>query len=104
MTKQTSDNVIEFPGEYLMEQRQRDRWLTIASCSIVIGSDEPMACVEMILDKFGDVPNQIVHMLFAPKTPPEALIKPDRMQEAASAATENVFNEWIDAWLPACPW
>jgi hypothetical protein len=103
---QLGNNVIEFPREYLIEQNKQDRWLTIASCSIVMGSDEPMAYVEMILDKFGDAPNRnpadiIAHARFAAKPLPEALIGPDGMREAASAATETVFNEWIDAWLLA---
>lgn len=115
MTNRTIDNVIEFPREYLIEQRQQELWLTIASCSIVMGSDEPTAYVAMILDKFGDAPNRkpnaadiITHVRFAAKALPEALIRPEGMRQAASAATENVrtehvFNEWIDAWLPAHP-
>jgi hypothetical protein len=115
MRNQLGNNVIEFPREYLIEQHKRDRWLTIAACAIVMGSDEPMASVEMILDRFGDAPNRkpnaadiIAHVRFAAKTLPEALIGPDGMREAASAATANarterVFNEWIDAWLPAHP-
>lgn len=112
MMNQTSDNVIEFPREYLLEQRQRERWLTIAACSIVMGSDDgPSTYVRMILDKFGDAPNQkptaadiIVHTRFAAKAIPHALLQPDRFDEATSGATEeNVYNEWIDAWLPAHP-
>jgi len=103
MKNQLGNNVIE-SAEYLIEQRKQDRWLAIASCSIVMGSDEPMTYVEMILDKFGHVPNQtdtVAHVRFASKTLPEALIKPDGRQEVALAATETVFNEWIDAWLPS---
>jgi hypothetical protein len=110
MKKQLGNNVIEFPAEYLIEQRKQDRWLTIASCSIVMGSDEPMAYVEMILDKFGHSPNQkpnpadtVTHVRFAAKTLPEALIEPEGRQEVALAVTETVFNEWIDAWLPPPP-
>jgi hypothetical protein len=106
MRNQLGNNVIEFPGEYLIEQHKQDRWLTIASCSIVMGSDEPMAYVEMILDRFGDVPNRnpadiVAHARFAAKPLLEALSEPDGMQETASAATETAFNQWIDAWLPA---
>ena len=105
MNNHAGDNVIQFPGEYLSEQRKQDRWLTIASCAIVMGSDEPMAYVEMILDKFGDRPNRspadiIAHARFAAKTLPDALIDQDGRQAATMAATETVFNEWIDAWLP----
>lgn len=113
MTNQTGNNVIEFPAEYLMEQRQQDRWLTIASCSIVMGSDEPMAYVDMILDKFGDGPSRspadiIAHARFSARTPPGGLVEPEGEHGAASAAaelglSENVFNEWIDAWLPVHP-
>lgn len=105
MKNKVGNNIIEFPGEYLIEQRKQDRWLTIASCSIVMGSDEPMAYVDMILEKFGDAPNRsaadiIAHARFAARRLPEALIESDGMQQAASAATETVFNEWIDKWLP----
>jgi hypothetical protein len=114
MTNRTTDNVIEFPREYLLEQRQRDRWMTIACCSVVMGSDEPTAYVQMILDKFGDAPNRqpnaadiVAHVRFAARMLPEALIQREDMDAAASAVqlvpTENVFNEWIDAWLPAHP-
>ena len=104
MKNQVGNNIIEFPGEYLIEQNKRDRWLTVASCSIVMGSDEPMAYVEMILDRFGDGPNRkpadiVAHARFAARPLPEALIEQDGMQEAALVATEAVFNQWIDAWL-----
>jgi hypothetical protein len=112
MTNQMADNEIEFPGEHLTpEQHERDRWQTMACCSIIMTTakspDERMACVETILDKFRDVPNQqpsqqdkAAYARFAVKTLLEALIKPEGEQEAASVATENVFNEWIDEWLP----
>lgn len=110
MNNRLGANVIEFPAEYLTEQRKLDRWMAITSCSIVMGSDEPMACVEMILDKFGDAPTPgtVAHVCFAAKTLPEALINPDGMHEAGSTEgelvlTENVYNEWIDAWLPRAP-
>ncbi|MEZ5787009.1 MAG: hypothetical protein R3D62_11210 [Xanthobacteraceae bacterium] len=104
MKKHVGNNVIEFPGEYLIEQRKLDRWLTIASCSIVMGSDEPMANVDIILDKFGDAPSRkpaeiVAHARFAGRSLPEA-VNPDDIQEVALAATETVFNQWIDAWLP----
>jgi hypothetical protein len=103
MQNQVDSNVIEFPAEYLLEQRKLDRWLTITSCSIVMGSDEPMAYVQMILDKFGDAPNRtpadiIAHVRFAARAASEALIESDGTQMTPTA-TENVFNEWIDAWL-----
>jgi hypothetical protein len=103
MKNEVGNNVIAFPGEYLIEQHKQDRWLTIASCSIVMGSDEPMAYVDMILDRFGDAPNRkpaeiVAHARFAGRSLPEAL-SPDGMQEAALVATETVFNQWIDAWL-----
>ena len=112
MTNQMGDNEIEFPGEHLTpEQHEQDRWRTMACCSIIMTTakspDERMACVETILDKFRDVPNQqpsqqdtAAYARFAVKTLLEALIKPEGKQEAASVATENVFNEWIDEWLP----
>jgi hypothetical protein len=120
MTNQMSDNEIKFPREDLTpEKRDQDRWLTMACCSIIMttakSADERMACVETIFDKFRDVPNQqpnlqdtAAYARFAAKTLLEALIKPEGMQEAASAATgnvfsvatEDVFNEWIDEWLP----
>ena len=112
MTNQMGDNEIEFPGEHLTpEQHEQDRWRTMACCSIIMTTakspDERMACVETILDKFRDVPNQqpsqqdtAAYARFAVKTLLEALIKPEGKQEAGSVATENVFNEWIDEWLP----
>lgn len=110
MQKQMSNNVVEFPGEYLIEQCKQDRWLTMTSCSIVMGSDEPMAYVKMIVDKFGGAPdrqpnqtNIIAHARFAAKPLQEALIRANGLQDETMA--ENVFNEWIDAWLvpaPAC--
>jgi hypothetical protein len=120
MTNQMSDNEIEFPREYLTpEQREQDRWLTMACCSIIMttakSADERTACVETIFDKFRDVPNQqptpqdtAAYARFAAKRFLEALIKPEGRQASASAATgnvfsvatENVFNEWIDEWLP----
>ena len=131
MTNQMGDNEIEFPGEYLTpEQREQDRWLTMACCSIIMttakSADERMACMETIFDKFRDVPNQqpnlqdtAAYARFAARTLLEALIKPEGKQEAASGATgnvfsgatgnvssvatENVFNEWIDEWLPPPP-
>ncbi len=111
MTNSTTDNVIEFPREYLLEQRQRERWLTIACCSIVMGSDEQTTYVQMILDQFGDAPNRkpnaadiVAHVRFAARTLPEALIQREDMDAAVQLVpTENVFNEWIDAWLPAHP-
>ena len=73
-----------------------------------------MAYVEAILDKFRDVPNQqpgqqdtAAYARFAAKTFLEALTKSEGRQEAAAAenmfsvANENVFNEWIDEWLPS---
>jgi hypothetical protein len=102
MNNRLGANVIEFPAEYLTEQRKLDRWMAITSCSIVMGSDEPMACVEMILDRFHDVRNPadiIAYARFAAKPFPEALIEPEGIYTAASVATETVFNEWIDAWL-----
>lgn len=108
MRNQLGSNVIEFPGEYLIEQHKLDRWLTIASCAIVMGSDEPMAYVEMILNKFGGTRRQklaeiVAHGRFTGRTLPEALINQDGRQIAGSVATEAVFNEWIDAWLPPFP-
>ncbi len=110
MNNRFGANVIEFPAEYLTEQRKLDRWMAITSCSIVMGSDEPMACVEMILDKFGDAPTPgtVAHVCFTARTMPAALIDPDDVLSAASAETghlltENVYNEWIDAWLPRAP-
>jgi hypothetical protein len=120
MTNQIGDNEIKLPGEYLTsEQREQDRWLTMARCSIIMttanSADERMACVETILDKFRDVPNQqpsqqdtAAYARFAAKTLLGALIKPQGKQEAAtenafSVATENVFNEWIDEWQPPVP-
>jgi hypothetical protein len=120
MTNQMSDNEIKFRGEYLRpEQCEQDRWLTMARCSMILttakSADERMACMETIFDKFRDVPNQqpnlqdtAAYARFAAKTLLEALIKSEGKQEAASvatgnvfsAATENVFNEWIDEWLP----
>lgn len=103
MQKQIDSNIIQFPAEYLLEQRKLDRWMTIAACSVVMGSDEPMASVQMILDQFGDTPDWkrtpadiIAHARFAVRTLPPAT---DDDQEFATAVTENVFNEWIDAWL-----
>lgn len=117
MTNNMRDNEIKFPGEYLTpEQREQDRWLTMASYSNVMTSaksaDERMACVKAILDKFRDVPSRqpsqqdpAAYARFAAKALLEALIKPEGKHETAtenqfSVTTENVFNEWIDEWLP----
>jgi hypothetical protein len=117
MTNRISDDKIQFPGEHLTpEQREQDRWLTMVRCSVAMttakSADERTACVEAVLDKFRDVPNRqpsprdtAAYARFAVKTLLETLVK----QEAASAATrnvssvatENVFNEWIDEWLPS---
>lgn len=120
MTNQTNDNNIKFPGvELTPEQREQDRWLTMARCSMILttakSADERMACMETMFDKFRDVPNQqpnlqdtTAYARFAAKTLLESLLKLEGKQPAASAATEtvfsvateNVFNEWIDEWLP----
>lgn len=119
MMNQMGENEIKFPGVDLTpEQREQDRWLTMARCSMILttakSADERTACVETIFDKFRDVPNQqpnlrdtAAYARFAAKTLLEALIKLDGKQATASAAnesvfsvaTENVFNEWIDEWL-----
>ena len=104
MRNDLGSNVIEFPGEYLIEQHKLDRWLTITSCSIVMGSDEPMAYVEMILNKFGDRPNRkpadiIAHARFAARPLPGPPVNSDSMPGAPSLPAETVFNQWIDAWL-----
>jgi uncharacterized protein YfaT (DUF1175 family) len=74
-----------------------------------------MACVETVLDKFRDAPSQqpsqqdtSAYARFAARMFLEALVQAEGEQAAAtgttesvhSVATENVFNEWIDAWLP----
>lgn len=115
MTNQIRDNDIKLPGEHLTsEQREQDRWLTMVRCSIAMttaqSADERRAYVEAVLDKFRDVPNQqpsprdtTAYARFAVKTFLEALIKPERKHESEnvfSVATESVFNEWIDEWLP----
>jgi uncharacterized protein YfaT (DUF1175 family) len=111
---------IELTGEHQTpEQREHDRWLTMARCSIIMttanSADERMACVKTVLDKFRDVPNQqpsqqdtAAFARFAAKAFLEAIVKAEGKQEAVSrttekvhsVATENVFNEWIDEWLP----
>jgi hypothetical protein len=120
MTNQMGDNEIELTGEHRTpEQREHDRWLTMARCSIIMttakSADERMACVKTVLDKFRDVPNQqpsqqdtAAFARFAAKAFLEALVKTEGKQSAVSGttekvhsvATENVFNEWIDEWLP----
>jgi uncharacterized protein YfaT (DUF1175 family) len=120
MTSQMGDDEIKLTGEHRTpEQREQDRWLTMARCSVIMttakSADERMACVETVLDKFRDVPNQqpsqqdtAAYARFAARTFLEALIKSEGKQKAASVAaekafsvaTENVFNEWIDEWLP----
>jgi hypothetical protein len=119
MTKEMSDDDIKFRGVNLTpEQCEQGRWLTMARCSMILttakSADERMSCMETILDKFRDVPNQqpnlqdtAAYARYAAKTFLESLIKLDGKQPSASAtehmssvATENVFNEWIDEWLP----
>jgi hypothetical protein len=112
MTNEMSDNDIQFRGVSLTpEEREQDRWLTMARCSMILAtaksSDERMACIETIFDKFRDVPNQqpnlqdtAAYARYAAKMFLESLVKLEGKQPAASATTENVFNEWIDEWLP----
>lgn len=112
MTNEMSDNDIQFRGVSLTpEEREQDRWLTMARCSMILATaksaDERMACIETIFDKFRDVPNQqpnlqdtAAYARYAAKTFLESLVKLEGKQPAASATTENVFNEWIDEWLP----
>lgn len=120
MTNRTSDNEIELTVASLTPQQcEQDRWLTMARYSTDLAAaknaDERVACVERILTKFRDVPSlqpgqqdSAVHAGFAAKTFLEALIKAEAKEQAASmetgsvasVTTENVFNEWIDEWLP----
>jgi hypothetical protein len=120
MTSHIGDNDIKFSGEYsTAEQHEQDRWVTMARCSVLMATaksaDERMACVATVLDKFRDVPNQqpsqqdtAAFARCAAKAFLEAIVKAEGKQEADSGttenvhsvATENVFNEWIDEWLP----
>lgn len=113
MTNQMDNKEIKFPGDYLTpEQREQERWMTMASCSVAMmtakNAGERIVCVEAILDKFRDVPDEqpnrqdtTAYARFAAKVLLEALTKPEATQETKLVATENVFNEWIDAWLPS---
>ncbi len=120
MTNRTNDNDDLTRASLTPQQCEQDRWLTMARYSTVLAAaknaDERVACVETILTKFRDVPSlkpgqeeSAVHAGFAAKTFLEALIKAETKEQAASmetasvasATTENVFNEWIDEWLPS---
>lgn len=99
------------------EQREEDRWSTMAHFSAAMttarNADERVALAAAILDKFRDVPDQqpnrqdtAAYARFAGKSLLEALIKSEGAPVLAvdenvhSVATETVFNEWIDEWLP----
>jgi hypothetical protein len=111
MTYRIGDSILGFEGDNLTpEQREQDRWLTMANCSIMMAAagsaEERMACLRTIFEKFSDVPNgqpdpedTAAYARFAVKTLLGTLIKPANVQERVSVTTENVFNEWIDAWL-----
>lgn len=115
MTKRSRDNATRVPeAPKTLEHREQDRWLTMARCSRAIttanSAGERMACMEAIREAFRDVPDQqpgeqdtTAYARFAAKTLLEALTKPEASVATGnmfSATTENVFNEWIDEWLP----
>jgi hypothetical protein len=55
-------DIIQFPGEFITEEdRERDRWVTVAFCATVIAGKPKSAQLTFLqatLAKFADVPDQ----------------------------------------------
>jgi hypothetical protein len=54
--------IVQFPGEFITEEdRERDRWVTVAFCATVVAGqpkDNQIEFLRATLAKFADVPDQ----------------------------------------------
>jgi hypothetical protein len=58
----TVSKIVQFPGEFITEEdRERDRWVTVAFCATAVAGqpkDNQIAFLQATLAKFADVPDQ----------------------------------------------
>jgi hypothetical protein len=56
------NNIVQFPGEFITEEdREKDRWVTVAFCATVVAGKPKRDQIEFLkaaLAKFADVPDQ----------------------------------------------